>query len=79
MVTVDVPVYVKNWMMDQVNGRVYSTLFEGFVEVATVWRQTNAEADWQYEFVWMSLYFSVAVWISIYIVNGPEMDRGLKE
>lgn len=79
MVTVDVPAYITNWMANQAEGKVYSTLSEGFVEVATVWRQTYAEADWQYEFVWMSLYFSVAVWMSIYIMNGPEMDKGLKK
>lgn len=78
MVTVDVPAYIRNFMANQAEGKVYSTLSDGFVEVATVWRQTYAEADWQYEFVWMSLYFSVAVWISIYIINGPEMDKGLK-
>jgi len=79
MVTVDVPAYIRNWMADEANEKVYATLLEGFHQVATVWRQTYAEADWQYEFVWMSLYFSVAVWISIYIVNGPEMDKGLKK
>lgn len=79
MVTVDVPAYIKNWMASQAEGKVYSTLSEGFVEVATVWRHTYAEADWQYEFVWMSLYFSVAVWMSIYIMNGPEMNKGLKK
>lgn len=79
MVTVDVPAYIRNWMADQANGKVYATLSEGFHQVATVWRQTYAVADWQYEFVWMSLYFSVAVWISIYIVNGPEMDKGISE
>lgn len=78
MVTVDVPAYVRNWMADSANGKVYATLSEGFHQVATVWRQAYAVADWQYEFVWMSLYFSVAVWISIYIMNGPEMDKGLK-
>ncbi|HAP69130.1 MAG TPA: hypothetical protein DCR04_05295 [Flavobacteriales bacterium] len=78
MVTVDVPAYVNHWIEDQANGKVYASLSEGFHQVATVWRQTYAVADWQYEFVWMSLYFSVAVWISIYIMNGPEMDKGLK-
>jgi hypothetical protein len=78
MVTVDVPAYIRNWMANEADGKVYSTLSEGFIEVATVWRQTYAEADWQYEFVWMSLYFSVAVWMSIYIMNGPEMDKGVK-
>lgn len=78
MVTVDVPAYVHNWMANQAEGKVYATLSEGFSQVATVWRQTYTHADWQYEFVWMSLYFSVAVWISIYIMNGPEMDKNVK-
>lgn len=79
MVTVDVPAYVKNWLANQADGKVYASLAEGFKQVATVWRQTYEHADWQYEFVWMSLYFSVAVWGSILIMNGPEMDKGLKE
>lgn len=78
MVTVDVPAYVRKFMADSANEKVYATLSEGFHQVATVWRHTYDVADWQYEFVWMSLYFSLAVWISIYIVNGPEMDKGMK-
>lgn len=79
MVAVDIPTYIRNWMANEADGKVYSTLSEGLVEVATVWRQTYAHEDWQYEFVWMSLYFSVAVWMSIYIMNGPEMDKGFKK
>jgi hypothetical protein len=78
MITVDVPAYVNNWMKNQAEGKVYTSLQDGFYQVATIWRQTYEYSDWQYEFVWMTLYFSVAVWISIYILNGPEMDKNLK-
>ncbi len=78
MVTVDVPAYVNHWMANEADGKVYATLLEGLKQVATVWRQTYSHADWQYEFVWMTLYFSVAVWGSLLIVNGPEMDKNLK-
>ncbi len=78
MITVDVPAYVRKWLTDTANGKVYTSISDGFQQVATVWRQTYEVVDWQYEFVWMSLYFSIAVWISIYIINGPEMDKGLK-
>jgi len=78
MVTVDVPAYVNHWLTNQADGKVYSTLRDGFIEVVTVWRQTYAHADWQYEFVWMTLYFSVAVWGSLLIMNGPEMDKNVK-
>ena len=77
MITVDIPAYATRWIEDQATGKTYSTLKDGFIEVATVWKQTYAQADWQYEFIWMSLYFSVAVWISIYIMNGPEMDKNV--
>lgn len=79
MVTVDVPAYIKNWIADEANGKIYATLSEGFHQVATVWKHTYAHEDWRYEFVWMSLYFSVAVWASLLIVNMPEMDKGLKK
>lgn len=79
MVTVDVPNYVRGWLAGKANGKVYSTLVEGFREVATEWRLTRSYVDWQYEFVWMTLYFSLAVWISIYIVNGPFLDRNLRK
>lgn len=78
MISVDVPAYIRNFLANQSEGKIYSTLFKGIIEVVTVWRQTYAHEDWRYEFVWMSLYFSVAVWMSIYIMNGPEMDKGLK-
>ena len=77
MITVDVPAYINNWMANQAEGKVYATLSEGFHQVASVWRQTYAHGDWQYEFVWMTLYFSVAVWGSLLIVNMPEMDKNI--
>ena len=78
MVTVDVPNYIRAWIADGAAGKNYSTVLEGFKEVATTWHLTRAHADWQYEFVWMTLYFSVAVWMSIFIVNAPFLDRNLK-
>lgn len=75
MATVDVPSYVRKFMADQAAGKHYATMKQGLVEVATEWRLTHAYADWQYEFVWMTLYFSLAVWASMLIVNGPRMDK----
>ena len=31
--------------------------------------------DWQHEIAWMSLYFSVAVWLSIALVHAPVPAR----
>lgn len=78
MVTVDVPTYFFGWKAAQSEGKVYSTLADGFREVATQWRYTRAHADWQYEFVWMTLYFSLAVWLSIYLMNAPHLDKNIR-
>lgn len=79
MVTVDVPSYIQKFIANQAAGKVYNTVIQGLIETATVWHQTHAYADWQYEMVWMTLYFSTAVWASMIIVNGPAMDKGLKK
>ena len=75
MITVDVPNYLRGWLENKSTGKQFSSISEGLVEVATQWRFTRAHEDWQYEMIWMTLYFSVAVWMSIYIVNAPRMDR----
>jgi len=78
MVTVDVPQYIRGYIANQADGKVYSTLADGFREVATQWTYTRAHTDWQYEFVWMTLYFSLAVWLSIYLMNAPHLNKNLR-
>jgi hypothetical protein len=75
MITVDVPSYVKGFIANQADGKVYASVTDGVIEVATQWRATRAYDDWKYEFVWMTLYFSVAVWGSMLIVNGPKLNK----
>ena len=79
MATVDVPSYVTKFLANQADGKQYSEVLNGFIEVATQRRLTHEYMDWKYEMVWMTLYFSLAVWASMLIVNGPRMDRGLKD
>lgn len=79
MAAVDVPSYIRKFLANQATGKEYATVMEGFVEVATVWRYTRAYEDWQYAMVWMTLYFSLAVWASMWIVNLPRWDKGLKK
>ncbi len=78
MATVDVPSYVRKFLADQAAGKQYDTIAQGLIEVATQRNLTHTYADWKYEMVWMTLYFSLAVWASMIMVNGPKMDQGLK-
>ena len=71
MFLVDVPMYFSRWLADQAAGRHYATLVQGLVETAQHRVVSFRWDDWKNEVVWMSLYFSVAVWISISLVHVP--------
>jgi hypothetical protein len=72
MSTVDVPMYWSRWLADEATGRHYLTIVQGLIDVATRRVVSHRWADWKHEVAWMSLYFSVAVWISISLIHAPE-------
>jgi hypothetical protein len=71
MVFVDVPMYAARWVAEGVSGRHYLTLAEGLKDVTTRWTVSYRWQDWRSEVVWMALYFSVCVWVSISLVHAP--------
>lgn len=75
MVLVDVPRYVARWLADEAAGRAYLGLWQGAVDASQRWVVSHRWADWQGEVVWMTLYFSVAVWLSLALVHAPPLRR----
>jgi hypothetical protein len=76
MFTVDVPMYWTRWLADEAASRHYLTLTQGLLDVAHRHVVSHAWADWKNEVAWMSLYFSVAVWMSIALVHSkPPLAR----
>jgi hypothetical protein len=71
MFRVDVPMYWARWASDVVHGRTYLSLAQGLADTSGRWIVSQRWADWKTEVLWMSLYFSVAVWLSIAMVHGP--------
>ena len=65
----DVPTYAARWAADQAAGKHYLTLAQGLQDVAQRRVVSYRWEDWKTEVVWMSLYFSAAVWISISLVQ----------
>jgi hypothetical protein len=65
MTTVDVPMYLSRWRADQASGRAYLSPAQGLWDLTHRWVLTRQWSDWRTEIPWMTLYFSVAVWISI--------------
>lgn len=73
MARVDVPMYFARWRADAAAGKAYLALWEGARDAATRWRVTGDAAEWRTEIPWMSLYFSVAVWISVALTRSPRL------
>ncbi|MFG6416661.1 hypothetical protein ACG02S_22450 [Roseateles sp. DC23W] len=69
MFFIDVPMYWARWLADEAAGRAYVTLAAGVADVSSRWTVSHDWAHWRSEVVWMTLYFSVAVWISIALAH----------
>jgi hypothetical protein len=74
MFLVDVPMYWSRWIADESIGRHYLSIAQGIHDVA-VRRVVSYRWDaWKSEVPWMSLYFSVAVWLSITLIHAPPFE-----
>ncbi|ACB36513.1 conserved hypothetical protein [Leptothrix cholodnii SP-6] len=71
MALVDVPMYWSRWLADEAAGRQYLSLAQGLVDATQRCVVSHRWADWHTEVLWMSLYFSAAVWLSIALVHTP--------
>lgn len=71
MVQVDVPMYWARWLAEADHHRPVLTLAQGLADASGRWVVSHRWSDWQSEVVWMSMYFSVAVWMSISLIHLP--------
>jgi len=74
MFLVDVPMYWERWLSDQNTGKAYLSFSAGLMDAATRWSISFHWPHWQSEVVWMSLYFSFAVWISMALTHLPAFE-----
>src|SRR6266481_5669100 len=65
LMTIDVPMYLTRWRAGVADGSKLLRPLEGLRDVSTRWVVTHDLAEWKGEIVWMSLYFSAAVWASL--------------
>jgi hypothetical protein len=71
LATIDVPMYFGRWRADTAAGARYLPFIEGVRDAATRWVVTMRIEDWRWEMLWMSLYFSFGVWISVSLIRAP--------
>jgi hypothetical protein len=74
MFLVDVPMYWSRWLADEAVGRHYMSIAQGALDISQHRVVSYRWQDWQNEIAWMSLYFSVAVWISISLIHAPASE-----
>jgi hypothetical protein len=65
LLTVDVPMYLSRWRAEVADGRKLLSPLAGLYDASTRWVVTHDLAEWKDEIVWMSLYFTAAVWASL--------------
>jgi hypothetical protein len=75
MFLVDVPMYWSRWLADEASGRHYLSLSQGVMDTSGRWVVSQQWHSWKSEVVWMSLYFSIAVWLSIAFIHTPALRR----
>jgi hypothetical protein len=69
MVLVDVPMYVARWRQSRREHRRYLSLGEGARDALHRRIATRDWAHWRPEVAWLTGYFSVAVWLSLFLVH----------
>jgi hypothetical protein len=72
MFLVDVPTYWLRWLADEASGRHYLSILQGIADAASRRTVSYRWGDWKTEVAWMSLYFSVGVWASIWLIHAPK-------
>ena len=70
MILIDVPNYYHLWQAKAEAGATYLTFSEGLRDIQNM-NITGSYDDWRYPMVWQTLYFSIAVWISLAMVWLP--------
>jgi hypothetical protein len=79
MAIVDVPMYIKRWKENKSKasekGKAidHMSSFEGAVDA---WQRRNVTKSWevwQEETIWLTGYFSSAVWLSLFLVHMPHL------
>lgn len=73
MVTVDIPMYYYRWKQDEERGRQYYSIGDGVRDASQCKVVTQDYEAWREDLSWITLYFSVAVWASIWLTRAPRL------
>lgn len=69
----NVPRLFSDWEADQEAGKSYISFLPGLEDAATTRHPTSNLEDWKGDLFWRTAYFSLCVWSSILLMNGPRV------
>ena len=72
MTIVDVPMYLARWQADIATGHDYLPWSNGLLQIMQPCAVTRDWAAWREDVPWLTLYFTVAVWISVALPHAPQ-------
>lgn len=75
MISVDIPMYWQRYLIDSASGKTYLSLWQGLQDVAVSYRVSFDWKVWRDEIPWMTLYFTLAVWTSIYLPHAVVIKK----
>jgi hypothetical protein len=67
MCYVDIPMYYNRYLEDSFNNRKYKSFSEGFDEINRCMTISKDDTVWKEEIPWMTGYFTLAVWSSMFM------------
>jgi len=71
MVLVDVPMYWHRWQAELARGVTYYSFAGGIMDMLRSCKVNFSLKKWHEEIPWMTLYFSVTVWVSMAFAYAP--------
>lgn len=78
MLTVDVPMYWTRWQLDTAQGVTYLSILGGLQDTLRSCKVSFDMAKWREEIPWMTLYFTVTVWVSMAFAYAPSFKEAAK-
>lgn len=76
MINIDVPMYWSRWNEGLLAGVQYLSLSQGVMDASLPCVVDFGWDIWRQEIPWLTLYFTVAVWLSISLAHAPGWYKG---
>jgi hypothetical protein len=76
MTSIDVPMYMARWYAHLAEGMEYLSLQQGIADASLACIVNFNWEVWRMEIPWMTLYFTLAVWVSLLLAHVPGWING---